>query len=223
MRFTETHENGRERGHERGRGERSWGQHAGGDCGRGEHRFGPRGGGRDGGFGRHGHGHGWGGEDGEGRGGGRRRIFDSGQLRLVLLKLISDQPRHGYELIRAIEELTGGAYVPSPGIVYPTLTLLQEMGQIDETKSEGPRKDFAATAEGIAHLEANKQEVERLFARLADLAAQREKADAGPVRRAIENLRTVLRQKTAAGEIAKDTLHDIAAILDEAAQRIERL
>ena len=51
-----------------------------------------------------------------------RRMFDGGELRLVLLKLIADEPRHGYDLIREIEELTGGAYAPSPGVVYPTLT-----------------------------------------------------------------------------------------------------
>jgi hypothetical protein len=71
--------------------------------------------------------------DGEGFGGGgrrgrrTRRMFESGELRLVLLKLIADEPRHGYDLIRAIEELTGGEYAPSPGVVYPTLTLLQDM------------------------------------------------------------------------------------------------
>ena len=61
-----------------------------------------------------------------------RRMFESGELRLVLLKLIADEPRHGYDLIRAIEDLTGGEYAPSPGIVYPTLTLLQDMGLIEE-------------------------------------------------------------------------------------------
>src|SRR5262250_1986022 len=81
-------------------------------------------------FGR-GHGRGRWSDHDEERGGRRRRVFDSGELRLVLLKLISDQPRHGYELIRAIEELSGGSYVPSPGMVYPTLTLLQDMGQIE--------------------------------------------------------------------------------------------
>lgn len=89
-------------------------------------------------FGRHGFGHrgrGWEGESGERRG-GRRRVFDSAEFRLVLLKLIADQPRHGYELIRAIEDLTGGSYVPSPGMIYPTLTLLLDMGHIAEAKSE---------------------------------------------------------------------------------------
>ena len=75
-----------------------------------------------------------------GRGGGRRRMFESGELRLVLLKLIADEPRHGYDLIRAIEELTGGEYAPSPGVVYPTLTMLQDMGLIEEAAGEGARK-----------------------------------------------------------------------------------
>src|SRR3954468_7189256 len=65
-----------------------------------------------------------GGSPGWGRGRGRRPVVESGELRLVLLKLIADEPRHGYDLIRAIEELTGGEYAPSPGVVYPTLTLL---------------------------------------------------------------------------------------------------
>src|SRR5687768_13038843 len=131
------------------------------------------------------------GHDGE-HGGRRRRVFDSGELQLVLLKLIADQPRHGYELIRAIEELTGGAYVPSPGVIYPTLTLLQDMGRIEEATAAGPRKAFAVTADGTAELLAKKPDVEALFARLAQLASMRERTDGGPVRRAMGNLRTVL-------------------------------
>src|SRR5438876_747135 len=107
-------------------------------------------------FGHRGRGYGVGrdrwGDPEEGRGGRRRRVFDSNALRLVLLKLIADQARHGYELIRAIEDLTGGAYVPSPGVVYPTLTMLQEMGQIEEAASDGARKAFAITREGGEHL-----------------------------------------------------------------------
>ena len=76
--------------------------------------------------------------------GGRRRVFDANELRLVLLKLIADQPRHGYDLIRAIEDLTGGSYAPSPGVVYPALSILQDLGQIEEVLSEGPRKAFSA-------------------------------------------------------------------------------
>ena len=166
--------------------------------------------------------HGWDSSD-EGRGGRRRRLFDSNGLRLVLLKLIADQPRHGYDLIRAIEELTGGAYVPSPGVVYPTLTLLQEMGHIDETASDGARRAFAVTAAGSDHLGAKKTEVDELFARLAQLGSAREHSNGGPVRRAMQNLKTVLRDRFDRDELKAETLHQVAAILDEAVQKIERL
>src|SRR5688500_9852461 len=98
---------------------------------------------------------------GAGRGrGGRRRMSGCGELRLVLLKLIADEPRHGYDLIRAIEELTGGEYAPSPGVIYPTLTLLQDMGLIEEAQAEGPRKAFQATQEGRDHLVEKQDEVD---------------------------------------------------------------
>ncbi len=159
----------------------------------------------------------------EERGGGRRRVFDSGELRLVLLKLIGDQSRHGYDLIREIESLSGGAYVPSPGVIYPTLTLLADMGLIDENKAEGARKLFAITAEGRAHLAENAEQVEALLAQLAELAVRREKTEGGPVRRAMMNLRQVLQQRLTSEEVSPDTLHEVAAILDAAAQKIERL
>jgi DNA-binding PadR family transcriptional regulator len=175
--------------------------------------------------GRHGH-HGFGrggrGEPDDARGGRRRRVFDSGELRLVLLKLIADQPRHGYDLIRAIEELTGGSYVPSPGIVYPTLTLLQDMGQIEEAAPGGARKQFAVTAEGSEHLAAKKPEIEALFARLSQLATAHKRTDGGPIRRAMENLRAVLMNRLDR-DVETETLHAVAAILDDAAQKIERL
>ncbi len=191
-------------------------RHHGHDHGRGR-GCGPRGG-----FGRGGFEMRWGGGPDE-RGGGRRRVFDSGELRLVLLKLIADQPRHGYELIRAVEELTGGSYVPSPGMVYPTLTMLEEMGHITEAKSEGTRKAFAVTDDGTRHLAERKAEVEALFARLAELADISERADGGPIRRAMGNLRTALRHRLSRENVKPETLHEIAAILDEAVQKIERL
>lgn len=171
------------------------------------------------GFGRH-FGRAFAGE-GFGERGGRRRMFDSGELRLVLLKLISDQPRHGYDLIRAIEEMTGGAYAPSPGVVYPTLTMLEDMGHIDEQKSEGARKAFAITAEGAAHLESNKAEVDAILARLASLAAELEKFDGVTVRRAMLNLRMAIRGRLMQEGADKATMREVTAILDEAARKIE--
>lgn len=141
----------------------------------------------------------------------------------MLLKLIADQPRHGYELIRAIEDLTGGSYVPSPGMVYPTLTMLLEMGHIVEAKSEGPRKAFAVTEDGVSELAAKKAEVDALFARLAQLADQQERTDAAPIRRAMSNLRAVLIHRLGREGVQMQTLHEAVSIIDEAAQKIERL
>jgi DNA-binding PadR family transcriptional regulator len=176
--------------------------------------------------GRFGHGErsrGWN-EDGPGfgRGGGRRRMFDGGELRLVLLKLIADKPRHGYDLIRAIEERTGGAYAPSPGIVYPTLTMLSEMGQIEEQSADGARKLFAVTPEGTAHLAEHEAEVAAMLSRLDALGAMRERTDAVPIRRAMHNLRSVLMSRLGDG-LDKDRMHDAVALIDEVAQKIERL
>jgi len=165
------------------------------------------------------------GEDDEGHGGRRRgrRMFESGELRLVLLKLIADEPRHGYDLIRAVEELTGGEYAPSPGVVYPTLTLLQDMGLIEDAPGEGPRKAFQITEEGRAHLAEREEEVEGLFERLRGLAP-RDEHTAGPaIGRAIKNLMTALRHRVGRDGLDDELLHEIAAILDEAAQRIERV
>ncbi|MDB5654012.1 MAG: transcriptional regulator, PadR family [Tardiphaga sp.] len=185
---------------------------------RGERHAGPRGG-RFGGD----HGpRGWDGDAaGEGRG-GRRRVFDGGELRLVLLKLLADRPRHGYDLIRAIEERTGGAYAPSPGIVYPTLTLLSDMGLIDEQVAEGARKQFAISAEGTAHLAEHAAEVAAMFERLDALGAMRERTDAVPVRRAMHNLKSVLLHRLGEG-LDKDKLLDAVALIDEAARKIERI
>jgi len=161
---------------------------------------------------------------GDGHHGGRsRRMFDGGELRLVLLKLIEEQPRHGYDLIRDIEERTSGAYAPSPGVVYPTLTMLQDMGLIEEAKGEGARKAFQITGEGKDHLAENEEQVEALLARLKDLGSDERKAGGAPIKRAIGNLLSALWHRATREDSDEGTLHKIAAILDEAAQKIEQL
>jgi DNA-binding PadR family transcriptional regulator len=149
-------------------------------------------------------------------------MFDSGELRLVLLKLIADEPRHGYDLIRAIEELTGGEYAPSPGVVYPTLTLLQDMGLIEEAAVEGPRKPFQVTKEGQKHLKERAEEVDALLERLADLKPRAEHSAGPAIGRAVRNLMTALSHRVGRDGLDEELLLEIAAILDEAAQKIER-
>lgn len=164
-------------------------------------------------------------DGGRGRGRGRkgRRMVESGELRLLLLKLIAEEPRHGYDLIRAIEELTGGEYVPSPGIVYPTLTMLQDMGLIEEAPAEGGRKPFQVTEAGEKHLEEKEKEADSIYDRLADLAPDPEQSAGPAIGRAVKNLMTALSHRIGRDGLDDELLHEIAAILDEAAQRIERV
>ena len=150
-------------------------------------------------------------------------MFGSGELRLVLLKLIADEPRHGYDLIRAIEELTHGDYAPSPGVVYPTLTLLGDMGLIEEQASEGARKKFAVTDEGRKHLEENAEEVEALIGRLEEHGSSRRKSSRPELGRAVGNLMAALRNRVAHEGWNEALLNEVTDILDDAAKRIERL
>ena len=156
-----------------------------------------------------------------GRGGGRRRVFDGGELKLVLLALLEQAPRHGYDLIREIEERTGGAYTPSAGVVYPTLTMLDELGLIDEVKEEGARKRFAITDAGRAELTEKREEADALLARLSALGESRAKSDRGPARRAMASLHMALRTRLSEGDDA--LAQQIVDILDEATRKIERL
>jgi DNA-binding PadR family transcriptional regulator len=150
-------------------------------------------------------------------------MFEAGELRLLLLKLIGDQARHGYDLIRAIEELTHGSYAPSPGVVYPTLTMLQDMGLIRETEADGARKVFAVTPDGEAYLAERREEAEALVARLEGMGDHKRKAGGAPIKRAVGNLLSALWHRVTRDDADEETLHQIAAVLDEAAQKIERL
>lgn len=152
-----------------------------------------------------------------------RRMFDGGELRLVLLKLIADEARHGYDLIRQIEALTGGAYAPSPGVVYPTLTLLDDMGLIEARQAEGAKKLFAASEAGLRHLAEHAELIEVLFARLSAVGAERARTDSASVRRAMGNLREVLMHKLRGEDVSVEALHRVVALIDDAAQKIERL
>ncbi len=166
------------------------------------------------------HQRGWGHHE---RGGGRRRVFDSGELRLVLLALLEAQPRHGYDLIREIEEQTGGSYAPSPGVVYPTLTMLDEMGLIDEVKEEGARKRFAISDGGRAHLAEKRADVDALRERLSRMGQEEGRTGAAPIKRAMMGLGMALRDTLGEARGRDDLIHDVAAIIDEAARKVERL
>ena len=162
-----------------------------------------------------------------GRGGGGRqglgRFFAHGDLRLVILHLIAEKPRHGYELIKAIEERVGGAYSPSPGVVYPTLTMLEELGYVTASTGEGgPKKLHAITAEGQAYLDANRPAVDALLARMDEAGRAHGGGPAPQVLRATENLKLALRLRLARGPLTEEQANAVAAALDAAATSVER-
>jgi DNA-binding PadR family transcriptional regulator len=145
------------------------------------------------------------GDDGEGRVG---RFLMQGDLRLVVLALIEKEPRHGYEIIKHIEDMTYGFYAPSPGVIYPTLTYLEEAGYV-VAEADGNKKRYAITEEGKAYLDENRSFASMILDRLSELAerirekqerAKRRGGEAGPnlprsVDAAMLNLREVIARK----------------------------
>lgn len=174
--------------------------------------------GRHGGFGGPFGGHG-------GHGGRRGKRFAGEELRLMVLGLLAENaPQHGYQLIRSFAEKSGDAYSPSPGVLYPLLTLLADMDLIAELAIDGStRRSYSLTEAGEAEVAEKKDELDAAFARLAAMADQAGRADPAPVRRAMMNLRTAAVQRMTSGTADAETAFAIAAILDEAAQKIERL
>ncbi len=151
--------------------------------------------------------------------GGRPRMFEQGDLRFVVLKLLEDKPSHGYEIIKAVEDRFGGGYAPSPGIVYPTLTLLEEQGLIAVVETEGPRKLYGLTDEGRAELARSAPDIDRVFARMGELRQRFGDGPAPEIIRAMENLKAALRLRMSRGATAD--VSKITAILDRAARDVE--
>jgi DNA-binding PadR family transcriptional regulator len=149
-------------------------------------------------------------------------VFDPGDLRLIVLKLIAEKPRHGYEVIKAIEEDVGGAYAPSPGVVYPTLQLLEELGHVSLASAEGGKKLYAITDAGRSFLSDNASAVEAALKRVENA---RQIFGGGPppqILRAMENLRLALRLRLERGALSEERIAEIAAALDAAAAEVER-
>jgi DNA-binding PadR family transcriptional regulator len=152
------------------------------------------------------------------RGSRHGRLFDYGELRLLVLAMIAEQPRHGYELIKAIEERFGGSYAPSPGVIYPTLSWLEDMGYAVIEPEAGGRKRYRITPEGESFLVANRAAADELLARAGNAE--------GPVPtgvvRAMENLKMAMRLRLRSGGLDAAAAAKIAAALDAAALAVEQ-
>jgi DNA-binding PadR family transcriptional regulator len=108
-----------------------------------------------------------------GRGFGMGRKLASGDLQLLILKLLADKPRYGYEIIKALEESSKGFYVPSPGMVYPALTYLEEIGHAT-VQTEGNRKLYQLTDLGRTYLDEHRDETDALFAQFGRIGERLE-------------------------------------------------
>ena len=159
----------------------------------------------------------------QGRGGGLGRFFAHGDLRLVILHLIAEKPRHGYEIIKEIEEQVAGAYSPSPGVIYPTLTLLEELGYVTVSTGDGAKKLHEITAEGRAFLDANRRAVDALLARMVETSRAHGGGPAPQILRAMENLKLALRLRLSRGPLSEEQINAVAAAIDAAATGVEQI
>ncbi|MEW6365394.1 MAG: PadR family transcriptional regulator [Acidobacteriota bacterium] len=102
-----------------------------------------------------------------GRGRRRQQWFESGEMKYVILRLLKEKPRHGYEIIKALEERMGGWYTPSAGTIYPTLQLLEDQGYVRIVEQDG-KKIYHITPEGEKFLEENRSTIEEIMDRLRE-------------------------------------------------------
>ena len=190
-----------------------------------EHEFG-HGGFEQGGF-EHGHAHGGHGRGfdrgfGRGFGRGRERIFDAGDIKLVILKLLSEQPSYGYQLIKTMEERLGGGYTPSAGVVYPTLTMLEEEGLATAAPTEG-KKVYTVTPDGLKYLEANAARVAQLFERLDETGRGFRRGRSPELMKAFMDLRGAVMSKMWRRSATPEQIKKIAEAIHAAAKAIDEL
>ena len=186
----------------------------------------------------HGHGH-WGEERHRGRhrgfgdfmgrmergfgGGGRERLFDGGELRLVILQLVAEKPSYGYEIIKAIEERLSGGYAPSPGVVYPTLTLLEEEGYATVSSAEGGKKLYTVTEQGTEYLKANQVALKAIFGRMEHASKAFGRGRAPQIMRAMMNLGFALKMRADRGSLSQEQVSKIAEAIDAVARVIDEV
>jgi DNA-binding PadR family transcriptional regulator len=162
---------------------------------------------------------------GKSRGGpfGGGRMFDQGHLKFVILRLLDEKPRHGYEIIKEIEERFGGMYSPSPGTVYPTLTMLEDLGYARARPEESGKKIYEITDEGRAHLAENQPLIDDIFSRIADFAANIFGEPMMEVHRGFKNVGRAVYASSKSSSRTPEQIRKIKEILEKAVSEIDAL
>ena len=151
------------------------------------------------------------------------RVFEQGDLKYVILRLLAEKPRHGYEIIKELEDRFGGAYAPSPGTVYPTLTMLEDLGYARAMPEEGGRKIYEITDEGRKHLEEHSATVDDIFERIAKFVEGFFDAPMADLKRSFGNLGRATFYVASRAPNDRERISRISEILKRAASEIEKL
>ena len=149
------------------------------------------------------------------------RFFEQGDLKYVILRLLEEKPRHGYDIIKELESRFGGSYAPSPGTVYPTLTMLEDLGFARVVPEEGGKKIYEITDEGRKHLADHSTTVDDIFERIARFVEGFTDAPMTELNQAFQRLAKTT-YRTATGHIRdKEKIERIRDIIRRAADEIE--
>ena len=151
---------------------------------------------------------------------GGGRMFEQGDLKLVILRLLDEKPRHGYDIIKELEERSGGRYTPSAGAVYPTLTMLEDLGYAVATPEDGGKKVYAITDAGRAHLAENRNTVDELFERVGQIGDAVFGDGVRPARDAMIALAKEFGGAMMNGKRSSDDVARIVEILERAANEL---
>jgi DNA-binding PadR family transcriptional regulator len=150
----------------------------------------------------------------------RWRIFDRGDLKYIILELLRDRPMHGYEVMRALEETSHGAYKASPGSVYPTLQSLEDDGYVASEERDG-RKVYTITDGGLEFLDTNRDRVEQILHRIGDFAKHFSGAPMTDVTKSFMRLAQASFEQTVRRVGDENSLDLVREILERAAREIE--
>jgi DNA-binding PadR family transcriptional regulator len=151
------------------------------------------------------------------------RIFEQGDLKYVILQLLDEKPRHGYEIIKELEDRFGGAYSPSPGTVYPTLTMLEDLGYARAQQEEGGKKIYEITPEGKTYLAQNRSTVEDIFDRIAEFGSRFFGGGMMEINAAFKHLGWTTYVTAPRYSRDPDRLRRIKDVLERAAREIEEI
>jgi DNA-binding PadR family transcriptional regulator len=165
------------------------------------------------------------GEGPRGRGwhGRAARFFEQGDLKYVILRLLEEKPRHGYEIIKDLESRFGGSYAPSPGTVYPTLTMLEDLGYARVVPEEGGKKIYEITDEGRQHLAEHSTTVDDIFERISRFVSGFTDQPMTELNQAFQRLARVT-YKTATAHIHdKELIEKIRDVVRRAVDEIDAL